>query len=211
MQRVREEEEAREGEGAISQGKGCLDVKDVFLQVPEEKPLTVILRSNTYVMSSLEEVPRYLKKTMDYCLVVEFPQAGEGYVKKSIHYWCLETFSDSDWSGNKSHRKSTPGGLHALNSCPLFSSSRTQKIISLTSCEAELRAIISSASDGIYIRSVVEFALGTKVDHCITDFSSAQNRKGFNMVQAPTDSNMADINTKPLGGQRVRPLMNLIG
>ena len=24
----------------------------------------------------------YLKKTVDYCLVVEFPQAGEGYVKK---------------------------------------------------------------------------------------------------------------------------------
>ena len=31
------------------------------------------------------------------------------------------------------------------------------------------------------------------------------------MVQVPTDSNMADINTKPLGGQRTRYLMNLIG
>ena len=31
------------------------------------------------------------------------------------------------------------------------------------------------------------------------------------MVQVPTDSNMADINTKPLGGQRFRYLMNLIG
>ena len=37
----------------------------------------------------------YLKKTRDYCLVVVFPQAGEGYVKKGEHYWCLETFSDS--------------------------------------------------------------------------------------------------------------------
>ena len=24
----------------------------------------------------------YLKKAMDYCLVLEFPQAGEGYVKE---------------------------------------------------------------------------------------------------------------------------------
>ena len=82
-----------------------------------------------------------------------------------------------------------------------------------------MRAIVSSASDGIYIRSVLEFALGTKVDHYIfTDSSSArklvmkkgvgkvrhvdgkllwiQNRKDVNMVQVPTDSNVADFNTK---------------
>ena len=76
---------------------------------------------------------------------------------------------------NKSHRKSTSGGFHALNSCPLFNSSRTQKIISLSSCEAELHAIVSSASDGIYIRALLEFALGTKVDHyTFTDSSSAR-------------------------------------
>ena len=38
-----------------------------------------------------------------------------------------------------------------------------------------------------------------------------QNRKGFKMVQVPTDSNMADLNTKPLGGQRIRYLMSLTG
>ena len=44
LQRVSEEEEAREGEGAFSQTLGCLDVKDAFLQVPKEKPLKVNLR-----------------------------------------------------------------------------------------------------------------------------------------------------------------------
>ena len=38
LQRISEEEEAREGEGAFSQILGCLDVKDAF-QVPQEKPL----------------------------------------------------------------------------------------------------------------------------------------------------------------------------
>ena len=38
-----------------------------------------------------------------------------------------------------------------------------------------------------------------------------QNRKHFKMVHVPRDSNMADLNTKPLGGQRIRYLMNLIG
>ena len=39
LQRVSEEEEAREGEGAFSQILGCLDVKDAFLQVPQDKYL----------------------------------------------------------------------------------------------------------------------------------------------------------------------------
>ena len=71
----------------------------------------------------------------------------------------------------KGHRKSMSGG----NSCPLFNSSRTQKIVSLSSCEAELHAIASSASDGVFIRAVLEFALGTKTDHYIcADSSSAR-------------------------------------
>ena len=38
-----------------------------------------------------------------------------------------------------------------------------------------------------------------------------QNRKGFKMVQVPTGGNMADINTKPLGGQRIRYFTNPFG
>ena len=111
-------------------------------------------KSCIYVISSLEEILGILEE--DYGLLsgtsLEFPQAGEGYVKKGESYWCLETFSDSDWSGHKSHRKSTSGGFHALNSCPLFNSSRRQKIISLSSCEAEPHAIVfSSASNVISI------------------------------------------------------------
>ena len=35
--------------------------------------------------------------------------------------------------------------------------------------------------------------------------------KDFKMVQVPTDSNMADLNTKPPGGQRIRYLMKFLG
>ena len=69
----------------------------------------------------------------------------------------------------KNHRKSTSGGFHALSSCPLLNSSRTQKIIRLS----ELHAIVPPASDGIYIRAVLEFALGTKVDNYIYTGSSS--------------------------------------
>ena len=98
------------------------------------------------------------------------------------------------------HRKSTSVGFHALNSCPLFNCSTA----------AELQAIVSSASYGVYIHAVLEVALGTKVGHYIyADSPSArqlvmkrgvgkvrrldgkllwiQNRKDFKMVQVPTD------------------------
>ena len=96
---------------------------------------------------------------------------------------------------NKSHRKSTSGILHALNSCPLCS--RTQKTVSLSSCAAELHAIVSSASDGVYIRAVLEFALRLhrftkcaptcdkeigKVRHLDGKLLWIQNRKDIKMV-----------------------------
>ena len=125
-----------------------------------------------------------------------------------------------------------PGGFHALNICPLFKSSRTQKVISLSSCEAELRGIVSSASsNGIYVRSVCsgdedrplhlhrfvkcapacdeERSWKSETFAWKVAMGSEQN-KDFNMVQGPTD-NMADTNTKPFGRQRIRYLMNPTG
>ena len=65
----------------------------------------------------------HLKKTMDYCPVLEFPQAGEGYVKKGESCWRLETFSDSEPSfGSEKVRKyqfslSTSGRRLSLFTC----------------------------------------------------------------------------------------------
>ena len=50
LQRVREEEEAREGGGAFSQTLGCLDVKDALLQFPQEEPLKVNLRGEELIV-----------------------------------------------------------------------------------------------------------------------------------------------------------------
>ena len=65
-----------------------------------------------------------LKKTMDYCLALEFPQGGEGY--EGENYWCLEILRFRlEWK-QKGHRKSTSGGFHAVNGCPLFNSSSAE-------------------------------------------------------------------------------------
>jgi hypothetical protein len=69
--------------------------------------------------------------TSNLCLILEKPQPGQGRWKNSDRCWILESFSDSDWSSNQSHRRSPGSGMHMFNGYFLFGSSRTQKIISL--------------------------------------------------------------------------------
>ena len=87
----------------------------------------------------------------------------------------IETFSDSDWSGNKQHRRSTSCGVHTLNGGFLFASSRTQRVVSLSSCESELHSMVSALCDGIYLRRCIEFLTGCQVEHhLLVDSSSAR-------------------------------------
>ena len=46
----------------------------------------------------------------------------------------------------------------------LFGSSRTQRVVSLSSCEAELHAMTSTLSDGVFIKRCIEFVCGGQVD-----------------------------------------------
>ena len=65
-------------------------------------------------------------------------EPGFGLVGHRNHELNLVFFSDSDWSGNKVHRRSTSSAIHVLNGNVLFTTSRTQRVVSLPSAEAEL-------------------------------------------------------------------------
>ena len=149
----------------------------------------------------------------------------------------IETFSDSDWSGNKQHRRSTSCGVHTLNGGFLFASSRTQRVVSLSSCESELHSMVSALCDGIYLRRCIEFLTGCQVEHhLLVDSSSARQvamRQGpgrlkhvsgkllwiqqvvhegkVQLTQVPTLWNVADAGTKPLASKRVQMLLHCIG
>lgn len=101
-------------------------------------------------LQRLRKLVGSLKMTSDICLVLEKPQPGQGRWKNSDRFWILESFSDSDWLSNQSRRRSTSSGMHMLNGCFLFGSSRTQRVISLSSCEAELHALVSTLCDDFF-------------------------------------------------------------
>ena len=99
----------------------------------------------------------------------------------------LETYSDADWSPNKSYRRSTSCRIHLVNGSFMHGSSRGQKTISLSACESELHSLVSAACDGLFLMVCLRFVLGEEVLHlAYVDSSSARqlaSRQGCGRVR----------------------------
>ena len=164
-------------------------------------------------------------------MVLEIPVGGQWRWHSTDQYWLLESFSDSGWSSNQTHRRSTSCGVHMLNGSFLFARSRSERVVvSLSSCEAELHSMVSTLSDGIFLKRCIQFICGGEIKHVLfTDSSSGRQlamrqgtgkvkylsgkilwiqdavREGMiQLIQIPT----SDIGTKTLGIQRIRLLLH---
>ena len=90
-------------------------------------------------LQHLRKLIGHLKKMGDLGIFLQHPQPGAGKWRTSLEkYWLLESYSDADWASNKAHRKSTSCGVHLLNGCLLFASSRTHLPVNLN-CTALCR------------------------------------------------------------------------
>ena len=145
----------------------------------------------------------------------------------------IETYSDSDWSN-----RSTSAAVHVLNGIVIWSTSRTQKCISLSSTEAEWYAATSAVCDSLFLHHILSFLtddeVGTVVLH--TDNSAVKmlsNKLGAGRLrhikgrllwlqakvlsgdlfikQVKTLYNIADLNTKNLAKDRHHFLLHMLG
>ena len=149
----------------------------------------------------------------------------------------LESFADADWSANKKHRKPTSSAIHFINGNFAHASSRTQRVVSLSSAESELHNMISGCSDGICIKRCLQFLVNETVEQIQwTDNSAARQlvcRQGVGRIhhlggkllwiqglvlekeisvgQVPTEWNYSDIGTKPLNRTRMLVWLNQVG
>ena len=71
----------------------------------------------------------------------------------------LEIFSDADWAADRNTRRSVSGSAIFYGGCLVYSSSRTQKIVSLSSAESETYAAASAVMDAILIRTILCWVL----------------------------------------------------
>ena len=191
-----------------------------------------------------------LRKAKDYHMVYRKTPRGMSHLREAVrsgsHDYssvvdsqehCVECNSDSDWAGCKGTRKSTSSGNMFLDGQLLYSFSRTQKTVALSSGEAEYYASASSASDAVLVKEVVEFLSQKKAQlHLFLDSSAARGviaRRGVGRIKhiqirtlflqdlhkqgkltvrpVGTKENTADLGTKPLSGNRIRLLMGWLG
>jgi hypothetical protein len=188
------------------------------MEAPTEEHLAAVKRILRYIVGSVRLRCRYGRGTGAPHLV--------GY-------------SDNNLGGDIDSRKSTSGTLFVLGSSPVTWQSQKQKIVALSSCESEYVAAATAACQGIWLaRLLAEFSNGEaeqvvlKVDnksaislaknpifherskhikpkyHFIRDCMEA---KKIELEFVPTEHQLADILTKPLGRVRLAELRSSIG
>ena len=75
----------------------------------------------------------------------------------------VEISSDADWAADRETRRPVSGSAVYFGGCLTYSSSRTQKIVSLSSPESETYAAASAAMDAILITTI--FLMATSMSH----------------------------------------------
>lgn len=97
-------------------------------------------------LNAAKHVLRYLKKTSSFSLKF----------KRVDHPLELIGFSDSDWGGSVSDRKSISGyGFQLCKTGPLVSwKSKKQQTVALSTCEAEYTALAETVQEGKFLKQL---------------------------------------------------------
>ena len=110
-------------------------------------------------MAAAKKILRYVKGTTDY-----------GLVYKSDNECELIGYCDSAYAGDLDDRKSTSGLIFFYGSKPIVWNLCKQKVIALSSCEAEYISSTLAVCQGIWIRTFIRELCGCdekKFDLCI--------------------------------------------
>ena len=143
-------------------------------------------------------------------------------------------YSDSDFAGSE-RRTSTSGGVIKFGGVIIKSWSKQQKVVALSSGEAELYGAVKLGCELMGIKSLAQdFGLSVSLDmhldakatigmlsrrgaggmkHVETNNFWLQNvvaSKIVNLYKVPTDDNLADILTKYLSAEKMQHLLNLM-
>eukprot|EP00253_Pinus_taeda_P016688 PITA_16688 len=73
-------------------------------------------------------------------------------------------FTDADWAGSQTDRKSTSGGVFSIGSTTVSWYSRKQRSVALSSAEAEYMAASLAACEAIWMRKILVGLFGSHLD-----------------------------------------------
>ena len=101
-----------------------------------------------------KRVLRYLKGTIDFGLIY----------RKGVKDLNVIGYSDCDFVGDEEERKSTPGKVSFLGGLPINWNSLKQKVVVLSSCAAEYKAITSTVCEGVWIARLVKEVMRVEME-----------------------------------------------
>lgn len=171
-------------------------------------------------MTEVKRLVRYLKGTRDYKLMLSTNREEQSLIG----------YTDANWSENRIDRKSNSGHVFMLNGGTISWSCRKQVSVSLSSTEAEYIALSEGCQELVWIKGICsdlkvkcgqttihadnqscikmveneKFSNRTK--HIDTRYHFIRDMKEKGDIQleyVPTEDNIADLLTKPLGPKRI--------
>ncbi|KAL8138048.1 hypothetical protein V2J09_004049 [Rumex salicifolius] len=180
-------------------------------------------------MEALKRILRYVKGTLQFGCVY----------KKDPSYTEVMGYSDSDLAGDIDDRKSTSGVVYFLGKSPITWVSRKQRVVALSSCEAEYIAATAGACRDIWLKSIMETLQGKRISEVVLKID---NKSTIALAKNPvfhdrskhidtkfhfirdcvkqgkikvdyvsTNDQLGDLMTKPLARQRFSELRQKIG
>ena len=114
-------------------------------------------------LACLRHLCMYLLGCMDHCILLWY-KAHFGLLHYNEVDYTLEVYSDSDWAKHKTTRKSVSAGRLFLFGNLLYSTSRSQKALALSSAEAEIYSAAGACCDGVLMFHCLTFALGPNLE-----------------------------------------------
>ena len=135
----------------------------------------------------LKHLVLYLAGNQDLCLSLKGDRSGLFHEYTGNKHAIVEVFTDADWASCKDDRRSISACAIFYGGCLLHSSSRTQKIVSLSSAESEMYAAASGACDSVLIVGILTWMFDTFFQiHLYLDSEAARgitNRRGVGKVR----------------------------
>lgn len=110
-------------------------------------------------MQAAERVLRYLSGTKDVGLVFGSRNGdvvGDSRGRKAQVQVDVCAFADADWANDRGDRRSITGWVAKLNGDPVSWSSKKQRVVALSTCEAELYAESAAIQEVLWLRGLME-------------------------------------------------------
>jgi transposase InsO family protein len=110
-------------------------------------------------MQAAERVLRYLSGTKELGMVFgsrNGSMVGDSRGRRAQVQVDVCAFADADWANDKGDRKSVSGWVAKLNGDPISWSSKKQRVVALSTCEAELYAEAAAIQEVLWLRGLME-------------------------------------------------------